>query len=306
MSTGPSPPRSRPACATARRSSATRSCAPSAPSSTRAGDDRADVLDALDAALSWATWEGLRAGLRSRPATAERVLRRLAAAVLAAEDRLYGSFGRPSRRSPMMFFCTWVVPPAIRPPGAPSSRAAAPPSSIECGAGQVGLEHGGVEHQLGDAELGQRSGHRGHRALPLSHGLQRPAPRDELDEPVSRDGIVGALRARPWRRAGEPRAMPAEPMWPRSLVSVAIATPHPPCSGPSRASAGSRTSSRNTSSNSLPPVIWRSGRTSMPGRVHVDQEERDAGVRACARDRCGPAGCPGRPPGRWSTTPSAR
>jgi AcrR family transcriptional regulator len=48
-----------------------------------AGEERSDVLDALDIALSWATWEGLRAVLAHDQPTAERVLRRLAAAVLA-------------------------------------------------------------------------------------------------------------------------------------------------------------------------------------------------------------------------------
>lgn len=48
-----------------------------------AGADRDDVLDALDAALSWGTWEVLRANLGRDQATAQRVLRRLAAAVVA-------------------------------------------------------------------------------------------------------------------------------------------------------------------------------------------------------------------------------
>ena len=52
------------------------------PELTAAGAERDDVLDALDAALSWATWEGLRAGLRRSQADAERVTRRLAAAAL--------------------------------------------------------------------------------------------------------------------------------------------------------------------------------------------------------------------------------
>jgi AcrR family transcriptional regulator len=43
-----------------------------------AGADREDVLDGLDTALSWATWEGLRHGLGRDQATAERVMRRLA------------------------------------------------------------------------------------------------------------------------------------------------------------------------------------------------------------------------------------
>lgn len=47
-----------------------------------AGSDRSDVLDALDAALSWGTWNGLRASVGRSQASAERVLRRLASAVL--------------------------------------------------------------------------------------------------------------------------------------------------------------------------------------------------------------------------------
>ncbi len=49
-----------------------------------AGADRRDVLDALDLALSWATWEGLRAGLERDHPEAERVMRRLAAAAIDA------------------------------------------------------------------------------------------------------------------------------------------------------------------------------------------------------------------------------
>jgi hypothetical protein len=45
-----------------------------------AGPDR---LDALDVALSWATWDSLRVGLGRSPADAERVVRKLAAAALA-------------------------------------------------------------------------------------------------------------------------------------------------------------------------------------------------------------------------------
>ena len=47
-----------------------------------AGAARDDVLDCLDSALSWATWEGLRTGLGRSQDEAERVVRRLAAAVL--------------------------------------------------------------------------------------------------------------------------------------------------------------------------------------------------------------------------------
>ena len=53
------------------------------PELERAGDHHDDLLDALYATLSWATWEGLRAGIGRDQPTAERVMRRLAAAVLA-------------------------------------------------------------------------------------------------------------------------------------------------------------------------------------------------------------------------------
>jgi AcrR family transcriptional regulator len=55
-----------------------------APELDAAGDDRLDLLDSLDVALSWSTWEGIRAGIGRDQSTAERVMRRLAAAVLDA------------------------------------------------------------------------------------------------------------------------------------------------------------------------------------------------------------------------------
>ena len=53
------------------------------PELARAGSERDDLLDCLDAALSWSTWEGLRVGRGRDQSTSERVMRRLAAAVLA-------------------------------------------------------------------------------------------------------------------------------------------------------------------------------------------------------------------------------
>ncbi len=47
-----------------------------------AGAEREDLLDCLDATMSWATWEGLRSGLGRSQADAERVMRKLAAAAL--------------------------------------------------------------------------------------------------------------------------------------------------------------------------------------------------------------------------------
>jgi TetR/AcrR family transcriptional regulator of autoinduction and epiphytic fitness len=54
-----------------------------APELDVAGSQCHDVLDCLDASLSWATWEGLRAGLGRTQADAERVVRRLASAALS-------------------------------------------------------------------------------------------------------------------------------------------------------------------------------------------------------------------------------
>ena len=53
-----------------------------APELDAAGAERAEVLDALDGALTWRTWEGLRAGLERDREVAEAVLRRMARAIL--------------------------------------------------------------------------------------------------------------------------------------------------------------------------------------------------------------------------------
>ena len=55
------------------------------------------------------------------------------------------------------------------------------------------------------------------------------------------------------------------PMLTRSLPSVARATVQPALGSPTTSSSGTKTSLKKTSLNSLPPVIWRSGRTSTPG-----------------------------------------
>jgi TetR/AcrR family transcriptional regulator of autoinduction and epiphytic fitness len=52
------------------------------PELAAAGADRQDLLDALDAALSWATWDGLRQGLGRDQDAAARVVTRLVEAVL--------------------------------------------------------------------------------------------------------------------------------------------------------------------------------------------------------------------------------
>lgn len=51
-----------------------------------AGAERDDLLDALDAVLSWSTWEGLRTGRSRDQRTAARVMRRMAAAILSTSS----------------------------------------------------------------------------------------------------------------------------------------------------------------------------------------------------------------------------
>ena len=53
------------------------------PELAAAGDEREELLDCLDAAMSWGTWEVLRASLGRSQAAAEQVMRRLAAAALS-------------------------------------------------------------------------------------------------------------------------------------------------------------------------------------------------------------------------------
>jgi AcrR family transcriptional regulator len=54
-----------------------------APELAAAGDDGTELLDAVDLALSWAVWEGLRAGLGRSADAAGRVVRRMVAQLLA-------------------------------------------------------------------------------------------------------------------------------------------------------------------------------------------------------------------------------
>ncbi len=78
-----SPPRSRPACRDGQAFLREELEHTFAPELDAAGSERHDLLDCLDASLSWATWEGLRTGVGRTQADAERVVRRLAAAALA-------------------------------------------------------------------------------------------------------------------------------------------------------------------------------------------------------------------------------
>ncbi len=135
-----------------------------------------------------------------------------------------------------------------------------------------------------------------HRSLTLRHGLVGASGRHERGQlPGDRTGrsIDAVDRAIIWssRRSSE---ITAVPMWPRSLVSTAIPTPQPPCSGPSRWSAGSSTSVKNTSSNSELAGHLLQWADLDAGQVHRAEEERDAVVLRCLRsswraDRSGPS-----------------
>ncbi len=63
----------------------------------------------------------------------------------------------------------------------------------------------------------------------------------------------------------QPPPAPPAPIEARSFISVVRATLQPWFTSPRRWSSGTRTSVKNTSLNEAPPVIWRSGRISMPG-----------------------------------------
>ena len=65
---------------------------------------------------------------------------------------------------------------------------------------------------------------------------------------------------------------------PRSFIKVVTATFQPPFTSPKRCESGTRTSSRKTSLNSAPPVIWRSGRTVTPGN---DMSSMNAVIPRC-------------------------
>ncbi len=87
---------------------------------------------------------------------------------------------------------------------------------------------------------------------------------------------------------------------PRSALSVAWATCQPAFSSPTSWRPGITTSSRNISQKCDSPVAWRIGRTSMPGRRHVQEEVGDAAplgrVGVGARQQQAPVGVP-RPAG---------
>ena len=102
----------------------------------------------------------------------------------------------------------------------------------------------------------------------------------QLHQPVPQHRVV--VRRVPATAAGPRRSGPScagatvPPIETRSFISVVIDTRQPSPTSPSRSASGIRTSVKYTSLNSASPVIWRSGRTSTPGAVHVDHEVGEA------------------------------
>ena len=113
-------------------------------------------------------------------------------------------------------------------------------------------EHGdgvGVDHQAAEPVGDQRRRRAGPGVRARSNSADTPGPNDEPD----------AIDT-------------------RSLASVVRAHAHPSVGPPTRQSSGTNTSTSEISLNMAMPVSSRSGRTSMPGRRHVDEEAADAVV----------------------------
>ena len=179
----------------------------------------------------------------------------------------------------MMLRCTWLVPPAIRPPGAASMPADVGAVEHGVGAGQVAAQHGHVEQHLGDAELHERRRRRRDRALPLRHRLERHAPHHLGGEALALDRaeVAALATARPSTRGGARARSTA-----RADVA-ALAGEHGHADAPPAveraeqvARPGARTSVKNTSSNSASPGHLPQRPDLDAGQVHRAQEERDA------------------------------
>ena len=156
---------------------------------------------------------------------------------------------------------------------------------------------------LAALETGQRA------AVHQAHDLDvDPGARDLAD------GRADRRRARAARASAETSSsamrcstcsLKAKPV-PRSCASVVIAISQPRFTSPMTCARGTGTASRNTSLNSVEPVICRSGRIVMPGLLHVEDEVGEAAVLRAATDRCARAGSPSARTARSSSTPSAR
>ena len=193
------------------------------------------------------------------------------------------SAGRPSTRSPMMLPWIWSEPPAMRSDGECRNLVVhTPPRGRSVG---VGEHAGGALHvdgrgghllheagvgQLHHRRLGARAGALGQRGLrPQPQVAQQLAAQVGVDHRLAHQRVVGHARAAgPARSARAGRRRRSRRRWRCARWrgwSGRPATPPPPRRP--RWPAGMRTSSRNTSLKWASPVIWRSGRMSMPGRA---------------------------------------
>ena len=193
-----------------------------------------------------------------------------------------GSLGRPSTRSPTMFFMTSSVPPATCMPGMPSTQLAPGVGAPLAGVGdQRGPSTSATKfavrrHVVGERQLGDRHLRAGQLAgLDLVGGalvvvlgdLEVDVHVGQLlaDERVVVQPEVADHLGQPGDVARPPPPPPPPPIEARSFISVVSATVQPWFTSPRRWSSGTRTSVKNTSLNVAPPVIWRSGRISTPG-----------------------------------------
>ena len=205
-----------------------------------------------------------------------------------------GSRGSPSSRSPMMVRWIWLVPPAMRPAGAASTPSASGPSSRLRAPGDVGSSHGDVVEELGDRRASSASRPRTPRDPAGDPGRWRRGPRHEGARPMR--STLRPTLPRPSTAASSPaiaasrrsREITEAPMCPRSFVSTAMPTPHPPWSGPSRSVAGHG----DVGEEHLVELGVAGHLAQRPhldaGSAHVEQEERDAPVASAPPGRCGP------------------
>ncbi len=138
------------------------------------------------------------------------------------------------------------------------------------------------------------AGDRAQRRPQRSSALTVAASRHRRSEPQPRAAhraprASARAPARRWCRAtGRPWRPARWPAWCGPAASRR--RPRRP-----RTRRARRRSSRKTSLNTASPVSSRSGRTSMPGARHVDEEVGDALVLRGVRVRCGPGRSPSRP-----------
>ena len=154
------------------------------------------------------------------------------------------------------------------------------------------LAHAGLRSGLTAAERPQRGAHAEHGdGVGVGH---QPTESVGDERVVEQPAGCGPGRTGPTRPARTTSPTPSTPArWPGSCGRTST----PPSGHPTRQSSGTNTSTSEISLNMAMPVSSRSGRTSMPGRRHVDQEAPDAVVAGCVGIGAGQADRPVGPVG---------